>query len=91
MFVVFECLGLIDLVWARLLYLVAFMCLFTIRVYYLFYVVWLISYPCLLVILSHDIVFVIFSVCEYFRFYLVKFCLFGYNVLSACCYSFLFS
>ena len=45
MFVVYEYLGLIDLVWARLLYLVSFMCLFTIRVYYLFYAVWLISYP----------------------------------------------
>ena len=91
MFVVFECLGLIDLVWARLLYLVTFMCLFTIRVYYLFYVVWFISYPCLLVSLSYDIVFVIFSVYEFFHFYLVKFYLLGYNVLSACCYSFLFS
>ena len=40
MFADFGCLGLVDLVWARLLIMVTFMFLFNIRVYYLIYVVW---------------------------------------------------
>ena len=67
-FIKFGCLGFVDIV-SRLLNMVTFMFLFSISVYYLIYDVWYFSYPCLLVTLSYDIVFVLYSVWEYFLFH----------------------
>ena len=72
MFDEFGCLGLLDLA-SRMLNMVAFIFNFTIRVCKLISAGWQISNPCLLVLLSYDIFFVLYSVCEYFWFNMVEF------------------